>query len=250
MRGSATTIVGLPALLLFAACGKDSTGNGGGNTGPYRCLGDPLPTTATATVTVNGTITHSVLTPAPDSGAKVRAFKTGTVAALDSATTGANGLYSITLTTGGTPVDGYIQVTKSGYLDTYGYPAQPLTANATQSVLLLTSSEFTTLSGFAGATHVAGKSTIAVVVQNCDGQPIAGAMVTSTPAGTVRYNSSGAPSSSATSTSADGVAYILNVDAGDVQVSASGGGHTLRAHTVNARADALVITAITPGPLP
>jgi hypothetical protein len=57
-------------------------------------------------------------------------------------------------------------------------------------------------------------------------------------------------SSSATSTAADGVAYILNVDAGNVQIGASAAGHTLRAHTVNAPADALVITAITPGPQP
>jgi hypothetical protein len=243
-------IVGLSALLVFAACGKDSTGSNGGNTGPYRCLGQPLPTTAAATITVSGTITHSVLTPAPDSGSKIRAFKTGTATALDSTTTPANGAYTITLTTGGIPLDGYIQVTQSGYLDTYGYPPAPLATSAQQSVLLLTSSEFNTLSGLAGATHTAGKSSIAVIVQNCDGTPVAGATVSSTPGGTVRYNSGGGPSSSATSTAGDGIAYILNVTAGDVQVSASAAGNTLRAHTVNARADALIITAVTPGPLP
>mgnify|MGYP000721106327 CR=1 FL=1 len=42
---------------------------------------------------------------------------------------------------------------------------------------------------------------------------------------------------------ADGVAYVLNVTAGDVVVMASAGGHALRQHTVNARADVVTLTA-------
>jgi len=70
--------------------------------------------------------------------------------------------------------------------------------------------------------------------------------VSSTPAGTVRYNAGGGPSSSATSTASDGIAYIANVTAGNVTVQANASGHTLRQHVVNARADVITLTEIQP----
>src|SRR2546427_413630 len=73
-----------------------------------------------------------------------------------------------------------------------------------------------------------------------------GATVTSMPTGTVRYNAGGAPSSSATATAADGVAYIANVAPGNVTVQATASGQTLRQHTVNARANAITLTEIQP----
>ncbi len=81
---------------------------------------------------------------------------------------------------------------------------------------------------------------------NCAGTPIAGATVTSSPAGQVRYNAGGAPSSTANATADDGVAYIANVAAGNVTIQASAGGHTLRSHIVNARANAITLTQIQP----
>jgi hypothetical protein len=44
------------------------------------------------------------------------------------------------------------------------------------------------------------------------------------------------------------VAYVFNVTAGDVVVNADSGSKTLRAHTVNARADVVTLTAVRPGP--
>jgi len=48
------------------------------------------------------------------------------------------------------------------------------------------------------------------------------------------------------STSADGVAYIFNVAAGNVTVMSTASGHALRQHTVNARADVITLTEIQP----
>jgi hypothetical protein len=242
--------IGLLGLIALAACGGKSGTTGISGPDPYACLGQPLPATAPSTVTVQGTVRYNVATPTALAGATVQGFKTGDTTTLAATTSDAGGNYLLSLSTGGVPIDGYIRVSKSSYLDTYGYPPQPLSANAAESVLLITSSELGFLGVALGVTPTAGKGMIAVVVEDCTGTPIQGATVSTSPAGTVKYNSGGSPSSSATSTGSDGVAYVLNVTAGDVVVMASAGGHALRQHTVNARADVVTLTAIAPGPIP
>ncbi len=245
MRASPSLLV-LATPLVLVACGGDKSTTG--TPGPFDCLGQPLPTNAPNSVIVTGVVRAGALAPTARAGAVVKGFKTGTAIALDSTTSDASGNYTLTLATGGVPIDGYVQVRDSGYIDTYGYPPLPLSANASESVLLITTGDLTALSGFTGVTQTAGKGAIAVVVADCNGTPIAGATVSTNPAGTVRYNSGGLPSSSATSTASDGVAYVFNVTAGDVVVSAVSGANALRSHTVNARADVVTLTGVTPGP--
>src|SRR5437762_8460175 len=114
------------------------------------------------------------------------------------------------------------------------------------NVLMGSSSKFSFLAATDGITPVAGDRYIGVVVRSCQGAPVAGATVTSMPAGAVRYNAGGGPSSTATATAADGVAYIANVAPGNVTVQATASGHALRQHTVNARANAITLTEIQP----
>jgi hypothetical protein len=235
----------LPVALIavaFAACSKDSSGPAAG----FECLGQPLPTTAPATISVSGRITQNFLSPTALRGAYIFAFRTGATDTLAADTSDTPGAYSVSITTGGTPVNGYIRVTDSTHLTTYAYPAVPLATSATQNVFMATATEFSFLALAADITPVAGDGFIGVIVRNCAGDPIAGASVTSSPGGEVRYNAGGAPSSSATSTSADGVAYIANVAAGNVTVRATASSHTLRQHVVNARADAITVTEIQP----
>ncbi|MFN2572584.1 MAG: hypothetical protein ABR537_13395 [Gemmatimonadales bacterium] len=233
----------LPALLIaVAACSKDSSGP----SSAFRCLNDTLPTTGPATLAVTGQVESNALSPAPLSGAAVAAFRTGDTTTLASGTSNTPGFYSLQILTGGTPLDGYIRLTHSGYLPTYGYPPRPLVADATENVLMITSTEMGLLGAAAGVTQTAGKGFVAVIVEDCDGTALTGATVSTTPAGTVRYNTASGPSSTATSTVSDGVAYVFNVTAGNVVVSATGGGHTLRQHTVDARADALTLTQVQP----
>jgi len=227
----------------LAACGSNSSGPGAG----FECIGQALPTIAPALINVTGMVSANVLSPGPVHGAYVYAFRSGDTTHLAGDTTDTPGHYSVNITTGGTPVDGYLAVSDSGHhIDTYAYPAVPLASNQTENVLMISSSEFGLLAAAAGVTPVTGDGFIGVVVKNCAGTPIAGATVTSSPMGTVRYNAGGAPSSSAVSTSADGVAYIANVLAGNVTVRASAGGNTLRQHVVNARPDAIILTEIQP----
>jgi hypothetical protein len=226
----------------LAACSSNSTGPGAG----FECLGQALPTTAPPIINITGRITANVLSPTALRGAHVAAFRTGDTTTLASATSATPGSYSFAITSGSTPVNGYLRVTDSTHISTYAYPAVPLATDATENVLMVTSSEFSLLASSAGVTPVAGDGFIGVVVKDCAGTPIAGATVTSTPAGTVRYNAAGVPSSSATSTSTDGVAYIANVAPGNVTVQATGGGNTLRQHVVNVPANAITLTEIQP----
>jgi hypothetical protein len=225
-----------------AACGGDSSGPGPG----YGCIGLPLPTTAPALVNVSGQVRANALNPNVLAGAEVFAFRTGDTTTLAADTSNTPGNYSLGITTGGTPVDGYLRLTHSGQITTYAYPSRPLAADLVTNVLMITSSEFGFLGSAVAVTPEAGKGFIGVIVKDCDGTPIASATVTTTPAGTVRYNAGSGPSASATSTSSDGVAYVFNVTAGDVTVRANGGGHTLLQHIVNARADAVTLTEIQP----
>ncbi|HTI05658.1 MAG TPA: hypothetical protein VL549_10095 [Gemmatimonadales bacterium] len=229
--------------VVIAACGSDSSGPQAG----FECLGQALPTTAPAAITLSGQVKKNVLAPVPNPGAIVTAFRTSdTTVALATDTSDTPGRFSMGLTTGGTPVDGYVRVTDSSHITTYAYPAVPLAANDSQNVQMVTPTEFGVLAAAAGITPQAGKGFIGVIVTNCSGTAIAGATVSSTPGGTVVYNAGGVPSAAATHTASDGIAYIANVTAGNVLVQANGGGHTLRAHTVNARADAITLTQIRP----
>jgi len=226
----------------LAACGSDSSGPAAG----FECLGQALPTTAPATIAVTGQVRQNALAPTALRGAYVFAFPTVGTDTLAADTSDTPGFYSLSITTGGTPVNGYVRATDSAHITTYAYPAVPLAANATENILMVTTAEFSFLAAAAGITPVAGDGFIGLVVTNCTGTPLAGATVSSTPAGQVRYNADGAPSSTATSTAADGVVYIANVAAGNVTIQASASGHTLRSHIVNARANAITLTQIQP----
>ncbi|HEV8382398.1 MAG TPA: hypothetical protein VGQ29_12470 [Gemmatimonadales bacterium] len=226
---------------VLAACGKDSSGPAPG----FECLGQPLPTTAPSSITIAGQTKGNLLSQTALSGVEIIVSRTGTDT-LGADTSDTPGFFSISVTTGGTPVDGHLQLKKSGYLSTYAYPSRPLAADDDETVLMINPTEFSALAATAGVTPQAGKGFVGVIVRNCAGEPLEGATVTSSPTGTVRYNLGGLPSSTATSTAADGIAYIANVTAGNVTVQSTASGHTLRQHVVNARADAITVTQIQP----
>jgi hypothetical protein len=244
MHHNATRMISFAALAAaLAACGSDSSGPAAG----FECLGQALPTTAPALVNVTGTVNANVLSPNPVPHAFVYGFRTGDTTHLAGDTTDTPGRYSLSILTGGLPVNGYVAISDSGHhLDTYAYPAVPLAADATENVLMISSAEVTLIGPVLGVTQDPANGLMVIVVENCAGQPISGATVTTTPAGTVRYNGPSGPNEAATSTAADGISYVFNVPAGNVVVHANASGHTLRQHTVNAHANAFTLTAIQP----
>jgi hypothetical protein len=218
------------------------------------CGGDDGGTTADApvvatTVTVTGTtsdVTGSGRTPV--SGVTVSAFKEGDTTPLVTTTSDAQGNYTLMIATNGTALDGYLLGKLAGKKDNYLYPPKPLTADIPSApVLVISQNTFNLLAVAAQTSQDSTKGWVGVQVFDSANMPVMGATVTSSPAGTVRYNSSGGtPSSSATVTAADGIAYIFNVAAGNVTISASGGGLTFFSHPVNARANQVTTTLIQP----
>lgn len=166
--------------------------------------------------------------------------------ALATATTDAQGKYSLTVTTNGMPLDGFLLAKKPGYLDLYMYPASPFIASTMDaSVNMITPGNRDNLNNFAGGGQMAGKGLIGLQVRDANGMPVAGATVSSTPASTYRYNgSNGFPSAQATMTASDGVAFMFNVPSGPITITASKAGMSFKAHVVVARPDKFTTTSI------
>jgi len=228
----------LAVLLGLAACGDDGGGSGGVDATPIPAM-----------VTVNGvTSTVGLGGRSPEPGVLVAAYREGEPGIVAMTTSAADGTYSLSLPTNGVALDGYLLGTKSGMKDNYLYPPRPLTGDiASAPVLMVTQGIFDTLGTLAGVSQESTNGFIGVQVFTADNLPVAGATVTSSPAGTVKYNGSGGtPSRDATVTSADGIAYIFNVTAGTVTINATGGGLTFFSHPVIARADQLTTTLIQP----
>jgi len=230
----------LAVLLGFAACGGDDGGGGGGGVDAPA-----LPTM----VTVSGVAsTVGLGGRTPLAGVAIAAYREGETASVAMTTSAADGTYALIVPTSGAALDGYLLGTQSGKKDNYLYPPKPLTEDVPSApVLMVTQGIFDTLGSLAQQNQDPTKGWVGVQVFDAANLPVAGATVTSSPAGTVKYNgSSGTPSRDATVTGADGIAYIFNVTAGSVTISASGGGLTFFSHPVIARANQVTTTLIQP----
>jgi hypothetical protein len=148
--------------------------------------------------------------------------------------------------TGGTSLDVFIKATKSGYVDTYAYPAAPLSADYTLGdANMLTTGTFNLLVQFGGG-H-AGKGVITMFVADANDMPVEGATATTDPAsGVYKYSDASGFPTSTTATAADGLSFILDVPPGNVTVNAMKSGITFFPHMINARADKFTTTAIAP----
>ena len=213
------------------------------------CLGTSLPTTAPSTITISGTaVAPGVSGTTLLAGVSVEAYTAGSGTPVASTTTGSGGTFSLTLSTGGAPIDGYLKLTMAGYTETDYYPATPAAADGnTGYINLLDASAMSYLSYFSGVALDSSACQIFVGVTDCQPQPIAGASCSSSPsAAAVRYLAGGVPSSSATATDTSGAAVLLNVPAGSASVQASYNSNTLRAHSVNCPAGVNVQTYVKP----
>ena len=201
-------------------------------------------------ITVSGTaVKRSISTITPAVGATVEAFRASDAAPLVSTTTDAQGKYSLVFTSDGA-FDGYVKSALSSFLDTYLYPPAPLIE--TFSALSINHIDSTTLNYLTntscGSAQVTTNGIVAVVVVDMNNMPVAGVAVSSAPAATKYcYNgTNGLPDMAAAMTSNDGVAYMINVPAGKVMVSAQKAGIVFRPHEVTARANVLTGTLIQP----
>jgi hypothetical protein len=199
------------------------------------------------TLTISGVAEElSITGRTPLANVTIEAYARGSATLLGTTTTNVQGAFSITVTSNG-PLDGYLKGRINGRLDTYLYPPAPLESSLSNlAVLMVTQGILDAATTLAGANQSPENGLVGVMVLNASSQPVAGATVSSTPAGQVRYNANNLPSSSATSTSSDGIAYIFDLPPGDVTVSATGGGLTFPSHSVEVRAGVVTTTLIHP----
>ena len=164
---------------------------------------------------------------------------------LATATTDAQGNYSMSVPTGGQAIDGYIKATGSGLVDTYVYPPTPMSSDtSTATASMISTDNYNALTGIESASTSKGMIILDVLDANL--QPLSGAKVATSPSsGSTAYmNSSGEPFSTS-STYTDGLAFVFNVPtSGTVMVSATKNGSTFTSHAVTARAGKLTTTLV------
>jgi hypothetical protein len=184
-------------------------------------------------------------------GATIAAYRNGDDTTPVAMTTSAqDGTFALSIPKTGGPLDGYLKATKQDLKDAYLYPPAAITADITAPVNMIKQATWDTLVGFAIGTgnQQADKGLIALLVVSgltADSTPVTGAVVTSSPQSTVRYNNGPFPNGT-TSTAADGLAFLFNVATDSVTVSAKNGATTYPSHSVKARANVFTTTIITP----
>lgn len=213
---------------------------------PFGCAGAPAPTTADNPIVFSGTVVQST-TVMPINNAAV----VGQIGATQAFTTNtdATGKFSKSLNSGNAPLEIDLAVSANGFLNTYYYPAHLVTHDAHYDVELFSQADANMLAAAAQVTLDPAKGTILMTIDDCNGAPLRGAMVTSTiPAGaTVRYFDRVTPSAVATSTDMYGVAMIANLPPGNFLLNAkSADSMALKTRPVQIVANAFIQTQIQP----
>lgn len=230
------------ALLGLAACGDDG--------GSQTQADAPVVNT---TITISGVASEITATGRmPQEGVQITVFKISDDSVIGTATSAADGTYSITAQSNGAAIDGYLKATKAGLKDTYLYPPGPLAMDFSGATTLMlkanTQSLANQLAGAAAPDPAKGWIGVLVVDgTSSSAMPVMGATISATPTGEIHYNgSAGVPQAQAMSTGADGIGYAMNVPAGQIMVGATKTGLTFKAHTINARADKITLTLVAP----
>jgi hypothetical protein len=261
---------------LVAACGDDDGGGGGdpadaaasadaadpdidaGGGGDadampadLTCLGNPLPTEAANPVTLSGSVfSIDIGGQDPVEGAFVELRRAANDRVLDDNVPGgtpADGTYSLSGRTRGNPLLAYVRSEAEGLVTTRLYPPIPVTTDVPGVPVPM----FTPLVvNFLSPDQEPENGIVLVIVLDCSGMPVPGATVSSDPeAGDVVYaDDTGVPDTGATSTGAQGLAFLINVPAGPVMVNATSGGEDLLAHEVESVPDEVTTTIVLPGP--
>jgi hypothetical protein len=206
---------------------SDGTGEIDGATGPLRCLGQPLPTTAPPQITL------TVQTIDATDGDPL-AGMTVTGLMLAPQTTDAEGKTSLTAMTGSVPVDSYITATIATRMTSHAYPSRPYDQDQQLTVPTLSFNDMASLTSAAGTVFETTDAQLTITVVDCDGAPLSGAKVVAA-TGEIFYEVSGVPTSSATATDSTGIAYVFNAASGAFTVAATASnGAALRTHVVDA----------------
>lgn len=226
------------ALIVLVGCGGEST---------------PDAPNVPPTINISGHATRREGFPPTEVnavGVAVAAYRNGAdTTPVAMAMTDAMGNYTLPITTNGMALDGYLKATLASHIDTYLYPPRALIEDFSgASINMLTQSQIDLLSGtLCGSGQVATNGLVAALVYDANMNVVAGATITTMPAAEKYCYSggNGLPDRNATATNTDGLAFALNVAAGQVTVSGMAPTVMLASHPVNARAGVFTTTVIT-----
>jgi hypothetical protein len=223
--------VSMFALLVGCGGGSTNTGVDGPEPPDAPTVFMDAPSTAPAMIKISGIAEEQAQSGStPQADVAISIFKTSDeTTPLATATTDAQGKYMVTVMTGGHDLDVYIKATKSGYVDTYAYPAAPPKADYTLGdANMLTSGTYGLLVSFAGG-H-SGMGVITTFIADSAGTAVEGATITTAPAsGVYKYSDASGFPTSTTATAADGRAFVLDVP-GMVTINAHKTGMTFHPH--------------------
>jgi hypothetical protein len=231
-----------------AAAGPDAAPAADARTDRFRCLGDPLPTDAADPIAVTGKVSSVGLSTTPVVGATVEVFRRSGGAAIATATSVSGGNYTLSVVTGGDPLDTYVRATSGSLLKTELYAGSPVVADTSGSDFLLTSAgNLRFVTNLVDVTQEASLGAVTVRVADCDNNPVAGATITGFGGTRVFYaGDDGRPSADPTETGSQGLAFVFNVPVGNLTINADVDGETLRANTIASRAGTIALAAIAP----
>ena len=234
----------------------------------FSCMGNSAPTTATANLTLGGTVGEVVVngvTPAVQAAhnATVDVCKGTSVTCtntdkLDTKTTPASGCpntgcpyTSDSLATGGTPLDIFVKTSKVGDRTTYIYPPSPITASVNNLPAVMFSTAALQALGLVGISQDAGKGMMLLAVTDCANMPITENVTLS-----IKQDNQPVQGTSEVDLGQyiPGTKAIFNVPAGDqttphaaTEVGATYKTQALRVHIVTVFADATTATVVRPG---
>ena len=137
----------------------------------FRCGSKAPPTTAPDPALVRGTATNSAGAPVAGAALIVRRRSDGST--LTSATADAFGRFSLSIPTGGSPIDAWMTVSAPGMVDdNYFFYGRPLSDSITIDYPLFTPAEVAQLATEAGQTWDTRKGMLAAQVLDCSGKDI------------------------------------------------------------------------------
>lgn len=212
----------------------------------FLCAGQQPGMTADRQITVAG-VTLLVPMQSPVKSAQIEVTLTGSSLVTGSATSDANGAFTITVTTGDLPYDAYLHVTSNGNLITDAYPAAPALHSFGAVIEVFDGATLDALVGAAGVTPDPSKGNVLVVAEDCDGFPVANANVTSDAGGIpLFFTGSAFVSVPGGLTNSSGVVLLANVNTGPVNISATVGSVSLRKRPLTVASGQIIQTALQP----
>ena len=124
----------------------------------------------------------------PVNGATVVLLRRGTDAVIAEATTAADGGFTMSVASGGAPVDGYFTVGAAGYRPTRVDPGDPLSGGENALMLVASDAELARWYAAAGTTFTPGSPTLITAAVDCAHATLDGSTIDVAPApATVTY---------------------------------------------------------------